>query len=222
MTTVQTRKTMVEVSNMIIATMGNKFKVVADDVDDDDSSYLYKEIDGLHYYLHRHTTRYVDNNNQKKIEYGVIRTNYKIRNSKTLGHPKSCFYGYMKHCMPTRTRKNHIEEKITDLTGVCQSQWYDRYEDEKSGDYRFTRKITEEQFMKKHKLPYGFKKITGYDGKKYLDYKDPDKVNISYEQININMDNILNRREILEKTIKALYRNTDLPLACIGHIMRFI
>ncbi len=220
-TVLQTRKTMIEVSNMIVATMGDKFKVLEDDVDDDDSSYLYKEIDGLHYYLHRHKTRYVDNNMQNILEYGVIRTNYKISKAGKNGHPKDCFYGYMKHCMPTHTRKNHIEEKINDLTGP--SQWYARYEDEKNGDYRFVCEITEEQYTKKYKLPYGYKLITGYDGnQKYIEYNGPDRISITNKKFNTDVDYILNKPEIVVKTIKALYKNTKLPLDCISQIMCYI
>ncbi len=215
-TVLQTRKTMIEVSNMIVATMGNKFVSVGDD-----EMYLYKQIDGLHYYIHSSIEQ--DANNVPRIEYGVIRTNYKISKAGKYGHPKDCFYGYMKHCMPTQTRKNHIEEKLTDLTGVYPSQWYNRYEDERKGDYRFICEITEEQYSKKYKLPYGYELISGYDGKKkYIEYNGPDKVSIPNKQFDTDVDYILNKREIREKTIKALYRNTDLPLDCISQIMCYI
>ena len=179
---------MEEVSNMIITTMANEFVscITEEDNDGDISSYLYKEIDGLHYYIHC----CIDNT--RRTEYNVIRTNYKIKDSKPRGHPKNGFYGFMKYCMGDSENKLHIEEKITNLTGVYPFQWYNRYEKGSKGYdkcFDLTQKIYD-MIEKKCELPYGYK-LEIICGTPYLRYNAPELVSITTKQFYATVKEIL-------------------------------
>lgn len=190
---IQTRKTMEDVSNMIINTMKDEFESCITDEDNagDISSYLYKEIDGLHYYIHGCITQCENDYMPRITKYAVIRTNYKIKNSKPRGHPKTGFYGFMKYCMGDTENKSHIEEKITDLTGVYPSQWYDRYE-KSDKNYRMCFKLTQkiyDMMEKKCEMPYGYK-LENFHGT-YLMYDAPELLSISTKQFYLTVKDIL-------------------------------
>lgn len=191
---IQTRNTMVEVSNMIITTMANEF--VSSNTDEDKagdiSSYLYKKIDGLHYYIHGCITQCENDYMPRITKYAVIRTNYKLENIKPRGHPENGFYGFMKYCMGDSENKSHIEEKITDLTGVYPSQWYDRYEKGKK-NYRMGFELKQslyDKLEKKNEFPYGYK-LDKIGGTPYLMYDAPELLSISNKLFYSNIKDII-------------------------------
>ena len=189
---IQTLKTMVDTSNMIITTMANEFKSCITDEDNagDISSYLYKEIDGLHYYIHGCITQYEDDYMPRITKYAVIRTNYKIKNSKPRGHPKTGFYGFMKYCMGDLDRDIYTEEKITDLNGKY--QWYDRYENQNKKDYKMGFELKQSLYdvMENREMPYGYK-LEIFCGKPYLMYDGPELLSIPHKQFYLTVKDIL-------------------------------
>ena len=221
---IQTLKTMVDVSNMIINTMKNEFEGL-----DDDETYIYKVIDGLHYYIHCSIETGDTDELDTILDYSVIRTNYKIKEGINHSHPKKCFFGFMKHCMADRNKKFHTEEKLSNLNR--KHQWYSRYdssETQKTKDYQFANPLTQEQYdeiqkqYKKRKLPYGYE-LQMFCGKPTLMYDAPELLSITFIQNKLTVKEILNRtREMRKKIIIVMYKDTKLPLECIGNIMKFL
>lgn len=222
--TIQTRKTLVTISNHIIDTMWDEFTLISSEEYNnvnDIFKYFYKEIDGLHYYIMAYWG--VDDTN---FDYSIIRTNYLIPKKRC---PSKGFFGVMKYQLGDRNRKFHIEEKLTNLN--TKHQWYDRYdrlEDKKTKDYRMCNELTQNQYdvlenqYKKCKMPYGYK-LEIFCGKPHLMYDGPDLLSITYKQFDLTVKEILNRTpEMRKKIINVIYQKTTLNINCIVQIMKFL